>query len=67
MADNLIIRMREAQASHYQQLSCHAAGQWDHKNGIKEKMTGWGVISHDRCAKKISRRFKIMRKKGHAV
>lgn len=55
MADNLIIRMREAQASHYQQLSCHMAGQWDHKMGLKEKMTGWGVVSKDRHIKQISR------------
>lgn len=59
MADSLIIRIREAQASHYQQLSCKMAGKWDHQNGIKEKMTGWGVVSRERHVKQISRSHAI--------
>ena len=63
MREITIIQMREAQASHYKQMSLKMCGNWDHMHGIKEKMTGWGVVSSDRCKKGISRSARI--KTGH--
>lgn len=54
-ATPLVILMREAQASHYKQMGLKDCARQDHNLGIKEKLTGWGVVSKDRHIKKISR------------
>lgn len=40
-----IIRIREAVLASYKSLSCKMAGKHDYAHGLKEKMTGWGVVS----------------------
>ena len=55
----LVILMREAQASHYKQMGLKECARHDHNLGLKEKLTGWGVVSRARCQKKISRSFRI--------
>jgi len=55
----LVILMRDAQSSHYKQMGLKMCGQYDRNMGLKEKMTGWGVVSRERASKKISRSFRI--------
>lgn len=64
MPEYTIIQMRESQASHYKQLSCRDGGRQDHNLGIKDKMTGWGVVSADRCKRGVSRSAHIKTGKG---
>jgi hypothetical protein len=37
-------------------LSLREAGEFDAKNGLKDKLTGWGVVSKDRHDRKVSRK-----------
>ena len=45
-----------------QTLSLTDAGAFDHKNGLKEKLTGWGKICKSRAETGNSRKKRI--KKG---
>ena len=60
----LVILMRDAQSSHYKQMGLKMCGQYDRNMGLKEKMTGWGVVSSERCKKGISRSAAIRRGVG---
>ena len=53
-------------ASKYQQLSLSEAGQFDYKNNLKNKLTGWGRICKERAAKGVSRKARIQRRKQAA-
>ena len=44
------------------QLSLKQAGQYDHDNGLKFKLTGWGIICKQRHEKKISRKTRREKK-----
>lgn len=48
----------------FKQMTLSACAKFDKDNNIAEKQTGWGVISADRCAKKISRKARIATGKG---
>lgn len=64
-ATPLVILMREAQASHYKQMGLKDCARQDHNLGIKEKLTGWGVVSRSRTGKGISRSDRVRRNKAN--
>lgn len=44
------------------QMSLSQCAKFDHENKLREKVTGWGIISKERHEKKISRSFRIRNK-----
>lgn len=40
----------------YLQMTLKECAQYDRKNGLKEKLTGWGIICKDRKDRGISRK-----------
>ena len=51
----------------FKQMTLSACAQHDHNNKVREKLTGWGKVCKDRQERGVSRRLKILRKKGKAV
>ena len=64
MADLTVVHRREQLLTHYKSMGLKMCGKYDHEIGARDKMTGWGVISADRAAKKISRSARIKSKEG---
>lgn len=48
----------------YKQMGLQECGQFDHQNGLKEKLTGWGIICKQRHEQGISRKQRRLQSKG---
>jgi hypothetical protein len=46
----------EIPMAEYLQMTLRECAQYDKKNGLKEKLTGWGIICKDRKDRGISRK-----------
>ncbi len=40
----------------FKQMGLSECAEYDHKNGLKDKLTGWGIICKDRHDKGISKK-----------
>lgn len=47
----------------YKTMGLSECGKFDHDNGLANKITGWGRISKERCAKRQSKRGEARRKR----
>lgn len=47
--------------SKYKQLSLREAGEYDMQNGLKDKLTGWGIICKERAENRKSKRGEARR------
>jgi hypothetical protein len=48
------------------QMTLSQCAQYDKNTGAKHKLTGWGIICHDRNKRGVSRKARILRKKESA-
>jgi hypothetical protein len=46
------------------QMSLSESATFDHNNGARERLTGWGIVSKDRHERGISRKQRRLRKKN---
>ena len=46
------------------QMTLKQCGQYDKQSDAKNRLTGWGRVCRDRCARGVSRRLRILAKKG---
>lgn len=58
------VRQREAVLASYKSMGLKQCAKFDFDNNIRNKQTGWGVVSADRCKKGISRRLRVLRNKS---
>ena len=49
----------------YKTLSLRESAKFDFENGLRDKLTGWGVICKLRHEKKISRKQRRLAAKGN--
>jgi hypothetical protein len=45
----------------FKQLSLTQAAKYDHDNGLKTRLTGWGKICHERAGLETTRKARVRR------